>query len=93
MQVTEPRTILVKGQPVTLTAATVQACRQWFADNAQACIDEAVSGATYVNNLESYVAWREQSKVDALDGLFDHSMTFLQRAYFIQSGECLALLP
>jgi hypothetical protein len=77
---------------VTLTPETIQATRQWYADNAQACIDEAESGAVRVNDLPGYIAWRKESAADALAGKYDHSLSFLQRAYFIQTGQSVPIL-
>ena len=68
------------------------ATRQWFADNAQACIDEAVSGDVFVNDLDSYVTWQRERATESMLGHHDHTFTFLQRAWFIQTGECIALL-
>ncbi len=76
-----------------LTAETIKATRQWFADNALACIAEVESGEVRVNDRERYFAWRMQCHADALAGRYDHSLTFLQRATYIQSGVCHALLP
>jgi hypothetical protein len=76
-----------------LTPETIRATRQWFADNAHACITEAQSGAVRVNDLTAYIAWREESAAAALRGDYDHSLTFRQRATYLQTGECPALLP
>jgi hypothetical protein len=81
----------MKFAGVEITAESVQATRQWFADNAQACIDEAVSGEVRVNDLESYIEWRKQQVVDSLAGKGDHTFTFAQHAHYIQTGECLPL--
>lgn len=78
---------------VELTPATVAATRQLFADNAQACIDEATSGAVRVNDLAAYIEWRREEIADSLAGKWDHTFTFLQRAHTLQTGECIALLP
>jgi hypothetical protein len=83
----------MKFNGVTLTQDTIQKARQWFADNAQACIDEVRSGEVKVNDPESYFEWRKQSASDTLDGKNDHTFAFLQCAYWIQTGECIALLP
>jgi hypothetical protein len=77
---------------VTLTPETIQATRQWYADNAQACIAEAESGEVFVNDLPSYIAWRKESAADSLAGKYDHSLSFLQRAYFIQTGISVPIL-
>jgi hypothetical protein len=88
----KPVTIHVHGKPVILTAETIQKTREWFADNSRACIEEARSGETRVNNLESYIAWREAAIADSLAGKGDRSVAFIQRAYFIQSGQSIPLL-
>jgi hypothetical protein len=76
-----------------ITQETIRATRQWFADNAHACISEARSGAVRVNDLPAYAAWCDERAAAALRGEYDHSLTFLQRATYIQTGDCPALLP
>lgn len=62
---------------INLTKETIQLTRQWYADNAAACIEEVKNGKVKVNDPDKY----------------DHSLGFVQRAVFIQTGECYALLP
>jgi hypothetical protein len=76
-----------------LTKETIQMTRQWYADNAAACIEEVKNGTVKVNDTEKYYKWREQSAVDFMAGKYDHSFGFIQRAVVIQTGECYALLP
>lgn len=76
----------------TLNQKAIQAARQWCADNATACIAEAQSGEVFVNDLPSYIDWQNKRAADALAGKFDSSFTLRQRAHFIQTGECVALL-
>lgn len=76
-----------------LSNESVIATRQWFADNAKACIDEALSSDIRVNDLESYIEWQRELATAAMLGYHDHTFTFRQRAWFIQTGECVALLP
>lgn len=78
---------------VELTEETIIKTREWFAQNCLDCIEEAESGEVSVNDLDEYRKWRLQSREDDLSGKNDHTVTFLQRAYFIQTGECVALLP
>lgn len=82
-----------KIMKTVLTQETIQATRQWFADNAQACIDEVKSGTVKVNDPESYYLWQREWAVQALAGAYDHTLAFLQKAHYIQTGECVALLP
>lgn len=76
-----------------LTAETIQSTRQHFADIEQGCIDEVLSGAVRVNNPESYINRCKASKEKYLTGVLQISVTFLQRAYWLQTGEMIALLP
>lgn len=79
-----------------LTPETIQVTRQWFADNADACVREAEDGTAPLAShypLEKYRALQETAKQHALTGCIDRTFTFLQRAYFIQTGESVALLP
>lgn len=75
----------------TLSPESIQAARQWFADNALDCIAEVESGAVRVNDRESYFAWKRQEREDALAGKNDHTFTFRQRAHYIQFGEMVPL--
>lgn len=71
---------------------SVAETRLWFFDNACQCIEEALSGATRVNDLASYVEWREEAMIASLDGEGDHTFAFQQRRHYIQTGECVPLL-
>jgi hypothetical protein len=46
-----------------------------------------------VNDIRTYIKWQQILKDDTLAGSYDHTLTFLQKAYWIQTGECVALLP
>lgn len=76
-----------------ITPETLQQTRQSFADGALACIAEVESGQVRVNDPAQYFAWCRQRHDDALSGQYDHTLTFLQRAHYLQTGECRALLP
>lgn len=84
--------ITVHNQPVTITEETILKTRQWYADNAQACIDEAVSGKVRVNGLSEYIEWRRQGAADTLAGKLDHTFAFIQIAYYLQTGISVPLL-
>ena len=88
-------TLHVHGKPVTLTTETINAAWQWFADNQRECARAAQAGEFRVNDLARYVADCEQqaARYDAHDtGGRPLSLTFIQRAYFIQSGESVPML-
>ena len=74
------------NSPELLKAETIQSTRQWFADNAFACIAEVRAGKVTVNEPETYFAWCEQRAADALAGKCDHTFAFRQRAHYIQTG-------
>lgn len=78
---------------VMLTQESIQAARQWCHDNAMACIAEVESGDVRVNDPDSYFVSQRKHAQAALDGEFDHTWSFRQRAHFIQNGYCPALLP
>lgn len=78
---------------VELTEETILSTRKHFAENAQACIDEVLCGDVKVDDRETYLSWHIQDMVEFMAGERDHTFTFLQRAYWIQTGDCVALLP
>lgn len=86
---------MAKFNGVVITQDSIQKCRQWFADNADGCVREAEDGTAPLANhypLELYRAEKTEDKRKSLAGEYDHTFTFLQRAYYIQTGECVALL-
>ena len=78
---------------VALTNESIQATRRWFHDNALACIADVEDGSIKVNDPEAYFAQQRRYAVEALEGKWDHTLAFLQHAHYIQTGECVALLP
>jgi len=86
-----------------ITAETIIQTRQHFADICQSCIDCAIEydsiprdqlpdGKFFVNDLADYVVKEQQKALDFLAGKKDFSFTFAQRAYWLQTGEMIALL-
>lgn len=69
------------------TDETIQATRQWFADNAQQNIDDVLDGTVMPSWPSRYVAHQEHRICEAYAGELDNTLGFLQRAYFIQTGE------
>lgn len=86
----------MKFNNVDLTENAIILTRQHFADNAQGCIDEVLRGdvalASHVNQQDYFDDCNKRATM-YLSGEHDHTFTFLQRAYWIQTGECVALLP
>lgn len=76
-----------------LTKENILKTEQWFINNAQGCIDEVLSGEVRVNNIDSYVS-REKERIEIYrNKTYKISLTFLQKAYYIQTGKSIALLP
>lgn len=78
---------------VTITPESIQAARQWFAANALACIAEVKEGRVTVNDPEAYFADCRARHDAVLRGESDRTFALLQRAHYIQTGICPALLP
>jgi hypothetical protein len=77
---------------VELTPETIQRTREHFRDIHLACIRDAEDGTTRVNDLPGYVSWQQAAIADVMN-TERFSVTFLQRAHWLQTGECIALLP
>lgn len=75
-----------------ITEETINLTREWFADNARKCAEQAISGEIKVNDLDSYLISCKRRETEALTGDINN-FAFWQRAYFIQTGECLSFLP
>lgn len=86
--------LVVVEQPQTITKEqAIIITRQWFADNAQACINEAVIGVIWVNDLQGYIKQQEQRINEYLSGKWDHTLAFQQGVVYVQTGICPAILP
>lgn len=83
----------MKAHPQALTQASILAARQWFHDNHLACIREVLEGKVRVNDKESLIKERTARAAACLRGDYDHTLAFKQQAYYIQTGECIAILP
>ena len=80
-----------------LTQESIQKARLWFSNNCLAMAEKAresiATGIFYCNNPEiNALKWEQEAK-NWLDGNHSNSFTFWQKAYYIQTGECVALLP
>ena len=76
-----------------ITNETILETRQWYHDNAMGCIAEVKSGEVKVNDPEKYFEDCNRRAKEYLDGKWDHTLAFIQRAHYIQTGECHAILP
>lgn len=73
-----------------------QKTREWFRDNALACIAEVETGNVRLPShypLERYRADCEAKARAAMAGEYDHSFAFRQRAEWIEGKPSRALLP
>lgn len=86
--------IMIHGKPVILTKETLVSTCNWFADSSLKQITEASDPDTKwpVNNLDSFVEQMTAQADQYRSANFVPSLTFWQRAYFLQSGESVAVL-
>lgn len=80
-----------------LTQESTQKAREWFSNNCLAMATKAeesiLTGVFYCNDPQlNAIKWRQEAQ-NWLDGKHKTSFTFWQKAYYIQTGECPALLP
>jgi len=67
--------------------------RVHFADLCAKCINDAVNGIDKVQDLEGYIRWNNDMAAKSLAGDYDHTFSQRQYAYYLQTGESIALLP
>lgn len=83
----------MKFNRVEITQETINLTRLHFAGIYERCIQGAKDGSMHVNNVEGYILNKEACISEVMQGDNDHQLGFLQRAYYLQEGEMLALLP
>ena len=77
-----------------LTEETIKNTDLHFADICQGCIDEVLSGEVRVNDPKKYIKENLDRKREYSNGNINrYNLTYLQRAYWLQTGEMIALLP
>lgn len=77
----------------TIKPEYMEKARQWFIDNCYACLAEVESGEVTVNDPKAYRIYQLHRIERHKAGAYDHCFTFLQKAYYLQTGESVALLP
>lgn len=90
-EITNPLFVVNNGERIQLTEDTVTKTCQWYADNAQGCIDEVLSGKVKVNNQAQYIATKEALKEVYLQRNFEVGLWFYQKALYIQTGESVPM--
>lgn len=86
----------MKFAGVEITQESIISARQWYADNCHACIDEVLSGRVVLPSHTApldYFAWQKSQATKSMAGEYDHSLAFMQKAHYLQTGESVALLP
>jgi hypothetical protein len=71
---------------------SILSAREFYVNNAQACITDAKSGSIFINDLPSYIKWQEDRICNYRLGMYDHTFTMQQRAHYIRTGVEVALL-
>ena len=82
----------MKVNGIEITNETVIATRAYYIDNCEKCIVGAINGDFRVNDLDKYIKWQRQCIVRTTNGENDHTLTFLQHALWLQTGETVAIL-
>ena len=101
IQVINSKLVLVNPSEISfnktkMTNDSILACRKWFAINDLKCIREVINGDVILpehTKFNNYRDYRLRECENIINGKQDHTFAFYQRAYYIQTGECLALLP
>ena len=71
----------------------IEETKQYFINLNKECIKGAENGEFHVNDLESYIK-QCLEYIENMEKKTDNfSFTFLQQAYFLMTGESVALLP
>lgn len=76
-----------------LTNDTILKTDKHFANICKECIDGAINKDFHVNDLDRYIQDKKRHMNNYIKGLNRNTLTYLQRAYWIQTGELIALLP
>ena len=77
---------------IELAEESILKARKIFSDNCLACIEDVKSGKSQIYcNKEEFYKREERNSKDYLAGINDNTFTFLQRVYYIQTGESVAL--
>lgn len=86
------QTVNVYGKKVKLDKQDIKNTCLWFADNAQGCIDEVMSGDVFVNNIDSYVEGKQQDKENYLTGNFVPWLGFWQQAVYLKTDQSVPMI-
>lgn len=77
---------------IAITDEAIKATRVHFADIERACIADILDGRVRVEHPAVVIKWHEDAIPHHLAGKWDHTLTFIQAALCIQTGECISIL-
>lgn len=82
----------MKCNGIIITNESIAKTREHFNSIYRACINDALNGDVKIPDVDAYVNWQAQCERDMMQGCNDHTVTFLQMALYIQTGECIGIL-
>lgn len=88
----DKQTIRVHGEPITINKVDIERALDWYALNAQKCIDEVLLGIDRVNDLDSYIKDRKQEIENYKTGNLKPWLGFWQKALYLKTGESVSIL-
>ena len=83
---------MLKFNNVELTEETILKTREYFYNVCIECVNGAINSEFYVNNVDNYIQFKKENAESYINGEFDHILSFLQKAYHIQTGKNVPLL-
>lgn len=75
-----------------ITPETIIKTREYGIKQCQACMEEAVSGKVWVNDIESYKKMQQTHMDKYESGYYDDKLHFLSKAIYIQFGESVPIM-
>lgn len=81
----------MKFNNVVITEETIIKTRQHFIEIFESAIVSATNKEYHVNDIPNYIEWNKEKIEQTKIGKIDKTFTFQQRAYWIQTGEMVAL--
>ncbi|HSH35318.1 hypothetical protein [Schnuerera sp.] len=82
----------IKFNNVELTEETILKTREYFYNVCIECVNGAINNEFYVNNVDNYIQFKKEDAESYINGEFDHVLSFIQKAYYIQTGKNIPLL-
>ena len=82
----------MKFNNVEITQDSFNRAKHYYINLANNLIKDVESGELTVNDSERYINWKKETIEELKDMKETGNFTILQMAYFIQTGEMVALL-